>query len=105
MVPTKDQLVEYVRELVTRFNSTVPAQFRMQADITAQALSKGFAGKNLIVVITGDPTNVPAANFFKRVTKVDVDSVPEVDEKFARDTIMGVVNPAKPVVAPEQKTE
>lgn len=105
VIPTKERLVEYVRELVMRYNGTLPAQFRMQADITAQALLKGFAGKNLVVVIQGSSVNAPAANFFKRVTRVDVDAVDEVNEKFARDTIMGVLNPAKPVVAPENPAE
>jgi len=105
VIATKEALVEYVRELITRYNATTPVQFRMQADITAQALLKNFAGKNLVVVIRGSVTNAPAATFFKRVTKVDVDSVDEVNEKFARDTIMGVLKPAQPVVAPENPAE
>lgn len=103
----EEQLVKYIRELVARTNGSTPSAVYAQSEIVRQAFEAGFTKRNLVVVVKNATQLDRAAlhGLFTKTTRVDVDSVAEVDERFAKDSIMGLLKPGyKPQEqAPSQK--
>jgi hypothetical protein len=102
VVPNREKLVEYIRELVVRHNGSTASVVSAQSDLVAKAMKAGFNGKRLVAVVRNATSvdRAALAGLFTKVVKVDVDGDEPIDERFARDTIMGALKPAKPAVAP-----
>jgi len=104
VVSNREQLVSYVRDLVMKSNGNMPAAVHAQSEIIRQALAQEFNKQRLVVVVTG-ATNLDRqalTGLFTKISLVDVDSVDEVTERFAKDSIMGVLKPGYvPVPAPK----
>lgn len=107
VVSTRERLVSYIRELVVNSNGFTASVIAAQSALLAQALKDKFDGKVLVVVVRNASSvdRAGLAGLFTRTAKVDVDAVDEIDERFARDTIMGVLKPAKPAPTPTKQPE
>ncbi len=106
VVPTREKLVEYIKELIANSNGSTPSVVSAQDSLISQALKARFAGKTFVVVVrnTSSIDRAALAGLFTKVVRVDLDGVDEIDEKFARYTIEGALKPAKPV-APQRAGE
>ncbi len=107
VVPTREKLVTYIKDLVTKTNGSTPSVVSLQDNLVNQALKQKFAGKRLVAVVRNASQSDRAGlmGLFSRVVKVNVDEADVIDEKFARYTIEGALRPAKPAVAPQKAEE
>jgi len=107
VVPNRAKLVNYIKELVNRTNGSTPSVVSAQNDLVTKAMKAKFNGKRLVVVVRNATSTDRSAlmGLFTKVVKVNVDEADQIDEKFARDTIIGALRPAKPAVAPAKAEE
>jgi len=93
VVSDRRKLVAYIRELVTRTNGAVPSRAYAQASLVDQALKTEFAGKHLVAVVRNASAadRAALASIFTKAVTVNLDdvSLEQIDEKFARDTLVG----------------
>lgn len=108
VVSNREQLVAYIRELVMRTNGTTPSAVFAQGEIIRQALAQDFTGQRMVVTVL-NATNLDRtalSGLFTKTAMIDVDSVEAVNERFAKDSIMGVLNPGYvPATAPQKQPE
>jgi hypothetical protein len=107
VVPNREKLVNYIKELVIRTNGSTPSVVAAQDSLVNAAMKAKFTGKRLVVVVRNATSTDRSAlmGLFTRVVKVNVDEAEVVDERFARDVIEGALKPAKPAVAPQKAEE
>jgi hypothetical protein len=86
VIPDRDSLVDYIRELVTASNGLTPAIIAAQNQILNESLKVGFDGKTLaVVVINAEPIDRQAiASMFTKTLEARVDEAEAIDERFAR---------------------
>lgn len=102
VVSDRDELVDYVRELVFASNGVTPAVVAAQNQILEQALKAEFAGRMLaVVVVNAEAIDRQAiSSMFTRTVEARVDDAEQIDERFARNVFEGTPKPkAAPVPA------
>lgn len=95
IVKTRDDLVDYVRELCYASNGVTPTFIAAQNQILNQALTSEFTGKVLaVVVLNAEPQDRQAlGSMFTKVLEARVDEVEVIDERFARNLFEGGSKP------------
>jgi hypothetical protein len=107
VVPTRDDLVTYVRRLVVGSNGSTISVISAQNNLVADALKVEFLGKKLVVMVVGatNDDRQGLASIFTRTERVHLTPETVVDERFAKETVMGVLKPGSRKTAPIEKSE
>lgn len=96
VVPTRQDLVNYVREILTNAYGNTLTYLYVRANLLARAISVGHVKKALAVTFTGGSSDdlAAAAPLFKNMAQVDVTDA-EVDQAYAINTF-NKLNKKKP---------
>jgi hypothetical protein len=104
IVATRDDLVDYIRELSYASNGVTPTFIAAQNQILTQALTSEFTGRVLAVtILNAEPQDRKAlGSMFTKVLEARVDDAEVIDERFARNVFEGGSKP-KTAQAPVPK--
>jgi hypothetical protein len=108
VVPTRERLVDYIRELVVSSNGGTPSRVAAQAALLDQTLKAKFTDPRLIVVVenTSSLDRAALAGLFSKVIPIDLDDVDgEVDERFVKEFVVASIQGRKPNDAPKTQSQ